>query len=807
MNISNYGFVIFDGDDTLWQTTALYDKAREEFCAWLVDCLKSHAFDPVASTAEISAYQQARDKELFKVLGYSSARFPRSFEETARFYLGTLEANELIPYLRAARLRGERVFSERAVPYPGVERLLRSLKKRGIQIGLLTAGEWWVQEKRLQDFPWRGLFDWVKIVSDADGAAPKQGELLNFQERHPNLKNRILVVGDSFTSDIVPSLKVGIDALWIAHANWDREQEHNGTEVEKNQAALGKKLAEFGLESVSAAVVEGVDSLAEFLSLDVADDSNSSSDVPLFTYAVFEGGGAKGLAHVGALKACENRNIVFIGAAGTSSGSMIAGLIAAGYSADEIFGAQGGLLRSKDYSEFIGQDEWSASKSLADVVAKIVRQISQAHLMRAVYTIYQNSGVINKAIDNSGVIDTAQFRRWYNECLSKKVFPGQPVRDVTFAMIGKAFNDRLQPYLENRKDLEKIYNRNGSPLKIVATDVSERAVAVYPDDGSEDMVVADAVAASIAIPFVFRPKTLNIDSRDRRHVDGGALANFPVWSLQNRIGRYSEVVPLLGFRLEDKSGGGAADTFGDYVQQLLATVVAGSARIAKRGVDDFFEVSIPVSVGTFDFDMPEEKKVRTFQEGFDAARGFFITPNASLLVTQEQMSPKLEKLRREMLDRIGRPNAHLRINVIAQRPPGSTLHVRYHSNMEFDSDDHLELDDQLGGGAGISFRTGETRFVDLADARSTYSRYRMTKVEQALIRRSLTSLLCVPVFDPRDRKQTDLALKRKLGVLNFDSDDDLHLEFSDPELIKFADSQAADLALFWIELTYRGRVS
>jgi predicted acylesterase/phospholipase RssA len=53
-------------------------------------------------------------------------------------------------------------------------------------------------------------------------------------------------------------------------------------------------------------------------------------------YGIFQGGGAKGYAHVGALKAAEERDIRFTRLAGTSAGAIVASLVAAGYSADEL---------------------------------------------------------------------------------------------------------------------------------------------------------------------------------------------------------------------------------------------------------------------------------------------------------------------------------------------------------------------------------------------------------------------------------------------------------------------------------------
>ncbi len=45
----------------------------------------------------------------------------------------------------------------------------------------------------------------------------------------------------------------------------------------------------------------------------------------LDSFGIFEGGGAKGLAHIGALKAAEVRRLKFLGVAGTSAGSIVAG--------------------------------------------------------------------------------------------------------------------------------------------------------------------------------------------------------------------------------------------------------------------------------------------------------------------------------------------------------------------------------------------------------------------------------------------------------------------------------------------------
>jgi len=78
-------------------------------------------------------------------------------------------------------------------------------------------------------------------------------------------------------------------------------------------------------------------------------------------YGVFEGGGAKGLAHIGALKQAEQREIKFIGVAGTSAGSIIAALIAAGYTADELY-----VWRKPDVGVF-RQNLYEAIETIEDI--------------------------------------------------------------------------------------------------------------------------------------------------------------------------------------------------------------------------------------------------------------------------------------------------------------------------------------------------------------------------------------------------------------------------------------------------------
>src|SRR5213596_2737487 len=83
-------------------------------------------------------------------------------------------------------------------------------------------------------------------------------------------------------------------------------------------------------------------------------------------FLIFEGGGAKGLAHIGALKAAEQRGIEPAGVAGASAGSIVAALVAAGYTADDLYdlGKAGRGLLDVNFLELLGAERWAEFETL-----------------------------------------------------------------------------------------------------------------------------------------------------------------------------------------------------------------------------------------------------------------------------------------------------------------------------------------------------------------------------------------------------------------------------------------------------------
>lgn len=94
------------------------------------------------------------------------------------------------------------------------------------------------------------------------------------------------------------------------------------------------------------------------------DDQGNGKAVPARPiFAIFEGGGAKGIAHVGALQAIQDNNLEIVGVAGTSAGALVATLIAIGLEASDIMelhDPKSNILSRYETSPvaLLGEDDW-----------------------------------------------------------------------------------------------------------------------------------------------------------------------------------------------------------------------------------------------------------------------------------------------------------------------------------------------------------------------------------------------------------------------------------------------------------------
>jgi NTE family protein len=183
------------------------------------------------------------------------------------------------------------------------------------------------------------------------------------------------------------------------------------------------------------------------------------------------GGGAKGLAHIGILKAIDSAGLKIDYLTGTSMGSIIGGLYAVGYSADSI--------------------------------EKITRRIDWDLLLSNQSSM---RSIIMEEKDEYGKydIELPWVNHWFR--FATGVIEGQE--------LWLKFAEVFRP-VYNIKDFSKF----SIPFKCIATDVST-GDAVVLDSGD----IVSAVRSSMAIPSIFTA----VEYDGKKLVDGGVVRNFPV---------------------------------------------------------------------------------------------------------------------------------------------------------------------------------------------------------------------------------------------------------------------------------------
>lgn len=209
--------VIFDGDDTLWETQTLYDLAKRKFAALMA----KEGFPSAESLALFAEVDMANVRKL----GFSRRRFPKSMADTYEL-LAKDAGKKVKPAVRKrAKALGESVFNRTPKLMPGVRRLLQRLTGR-VRLVLMTAGDRAIQRRRIQTSGLARYFDFIDIPKIKDAA--EFHRLIRLLRVNPD---SAWMIGNSMKSDIMPAHKVGLNTVWLAGRGWayDRSDETGDT--------------------------------------------------------------------------------------------------------------------------------------------------------------------------------------------------------------------------------------------------------------------------------------------------------------------------------------------------------------------------------------------------------------------------------------------------------------------------------------------------------------------------------------------------------------------------------------------------
>jgi putative hydrolase of the HAD superfamily len=209
-------WVIFDMDNTLIDTEPLYHNASQQLC----NLMSEYGFDPI----HVGERQDQIDAGLFEEFGYSTDRFAESFERTVREFMKGVDPFEVDNTVKQARGFAMAVFDQVSIEYSYARDIVRQFACSGYKVGVITAGERWVQIKRFDDLTMRNLFHdcWVVLK--------KTKEVFeDFCIKHNVDKENSWMIGDSIRSDILSSTAAGLNAIHLNTSNW------GSVEVDKSQ--------------------------------------------------------------------------------------------------------------------------------------------------------------------------------------------------------------------------------------------------------------------------------------------------------------------------------------------------------------------------------------------------------------------------------------------------------------------------------------------------------------------------------------------------------------------------------------------
>jgi NTE family protein len=196
---------------------------------------------------------------------------------------------------------------------------------------------------------------------------------------------------------------------------------------------------------------------------------------------VLSGGGAKGITHIGIIKALEENNIPIDYVAGTSMGAIVGGMYAMGYTVDEMIST----IKSNEFKHWTTGEIDASNKYYyrnADPKPDFVEISFNVHNIDSIS--------FKSAILPTNLVSPRQMN-----------FAFVPLTSQANAVAGG--------------DFDKLF----VPFRCVASDIYKKEAVVFRYG-----VLGDAIRASLSYPFMFKPVVID----NRLLFDGGIFNNFPV---------------------------------------------------------------------------------------------------------------------------------------------------------------------------------------------------------------------------------------------------------------------------------------
>ena len=470
------------------------------------------------------------------------------------------------------------------------------------------------------------------------------------------------------------------------------------------------------------------------------------------------GGGAKGLIHIGALKALEDRDVHFQGLAGTSAGAIVATLKAAGFSSRELMDPDGDTTlidklheidpRIARATDIFGRAGWfrvvlfrwaAAHPNFLAVLAVLAgislpatliwvgmtRSWSAIGWTAVALVILALLTVLVVRFLIGGLTDVKRFREALAPLLQQRMFPNEPHRTVTMGDFG----------------------REGRPtLKIVSANLSRRRLQLFSPNRTPQVAVADAVAASICLPLIFAPWRIG----QSVFVDGGIVSNLPAWPFDEERELDPQVL-TIAVEIADTSNAPLVRRF-NWLPSAIRTALFGSGELNLRVSGQAEQLVLESSLDLLQFDMTLEQARQEVRDGEAAAS---VRLDKRLFRRPELYRNACEVTRglaEDVIESALEMNSQrVRVAIaVPDRDYHRSLRLRFSSGYETDADEGM-LIPLAGSVLGASWSGRESRFelepfppqLDLpGEANRLRRKLRWPK---------LAWQLCIPILDGENR--------------------------------------------------------
>lgn len=474
--------------------------------------------------------------------------------------------------------------------------------------------------------------------------------------------------------------------------------------------------------------------------------------MPSRCYCVFEGGGAKGIAHVGVLRALERSGLDLVGFSGTSAGAIVAALAAAGYSADDIFGPAGSILDRLDQdprNKSLTSVNWPVTtpQKLLGAGWNAMRFASKAHWV--VLGFLSAAMILPWLLHFAGMAASMAF-------VLMLFLTGAFMTCVFFIATGfatvkpvrEAINQALALKVRRSREAEppvtfaELEEAGGRPLRIIAANISTGKLVLFSSDETRDTAIADAVAASICLPIVFEPWQVNGDL----HLDGGLVSNLPAWAFDAERARdrdaWTAAIEISD--TEHKRPGRI-----EILKAAALTATFGSNMLNTRSVERLKAIRLKVDLELLQFDFDRAQAETIIKDAEAACEERLVVRLVDVPDAMEAVCREIRDLARTYFDDAreeeGKAPFAGRLRVGLFRPledDNAALQNEFCVGFEDDPDERLRIPRNkslagaaLAGGDPLYAQNGEW-ISDLAESEDRWLR--------KAIWRDMKWCLCVP---------------------------------------------------------------